>query len=216
MGNCVQTKNSIESLDTAAVYNNSWFMLATQAGDLVKVKKYISMGVDINYQDPKNKNTALMISSNSGDHIMVGVLLDNGACPTVINKHGYTALSFAARNGHLEICRLLLFKFNNWEAHIGNIINGKSIMSYETPLMQAVYWGHRDVVIMLLENGADINARTKYGWTPLDFAKAKNNLEIVFLLTDPQFLDFKTPRRVNNDDDLTSTSVNSTTENIYY
>jgi ankyrin repeat protein len=124
-----------------------------------------------------------MIASNSGDYILVEFLLDNGACPLIRNKSGYTALSYAARNGHIEIGRLLLFKFTNWETKINDMINGKSTNSNETPLMQAVSGGHRDFAILLLDSGANLHDRTKYGWTPLDFAKSKNFMEIVFLLS---------------------------------
>ena len=171
MGNCVEN-----------VYNPS-IILAAQSGDLTTVKKIILMGADINYQDKIKGNTALMVASHSGDYILVGFLLENGACPLIRNNVGYTALSYAARNGHIEIGRLLLLKFYNWSKNINGMVNGKSINSHETPLMQAVVGGYRDFAILLIENGADIHSRTKYGWTALDFAKSKHYMEIVFLLS---------------------------------
>jgi len=216
MGNCFRNKNCIshtknggseteeksDSVDPSFI--NDSFILAVQSGDLIKVSTYISLGADVNYQDPKSKNTGLMIASHSGDHVICEVLLDHGACPFLRNIYGYTAISFAARNGHVDIGRLLLSKSRILQPHplkkttpdgsVASMINGTSTIHHETPLMQAVYGGHRDFIIMLLEKGANPNSRTKYGWTPIEFAKAKGNLNILYLFADPEFLKLNTPR----------------------
>ena len=42
----------------------------------------------------------------------------------------------------------------------------------ETPLHQAVLWGHKDVAELLLANRAEVNAKDNNGWTPLHYAIA--------------------------------------------
>ena len=199
MGNC-QTNNTPILIKQPTVANSS-FLDLIHSGDLLKVKNSISFGSEINYQHPTSGNTALMVSSHAGDYKMVGLLLNYGACPSIKNNTGYNALSYAASNGHVEIGRLLLFKLNNWSSSQkwDDMINGKSTNSNETPLMQAVYGGHRDFVFMLLDYGADVTIQTKYGWTALDFAKSKNLFEIIYLLSEKPFLDFKTPRCAESD-----------------
>lgn len=51
-----------------------------------------------------------------------------------------------------------------------------------TPLHVAVSWGDSAAVRLLLDNGADINARGEYNMTPLHFAVGRNHPEIVALL----------------------------------
>jgi hypothetical protein len=42
--------------------------------------------------------------------------------------------------------------------------------SGSTPLHCACYYGHAEVVKVLLKKGADLHAKTNYGWTPLYYA----------------------------------------------
>jgi Ankyrin repeats (many copies)/Zinc finger, ZZ type len=53
-----------------------------------------------------------------------------------------------------------------------------------TPLHKAAIGGHGEVVILLLENGADINARTTYGVTPLHLASNNGFSGVVSALLD--------------------------------
>lgn len=53
-----------------------------------------------------------------------------------------------------------------------------------TPLMIAVAEGHKDVVRLLIERGANVNARNKLGRTPIMFAARYGYTEIVQLLAD--------------------------------
>ena len=48
-----------------------------------------------------------------------------------------------------------------------------------TPLINASYYGHFEVVKILLEKGADIEARNNYGDTPLICASRYGTLKVV-------------------------------------
>ena len=50
-----------------------------------------------------------------------------------------------------------------------------------TPLHPATYSGHKEVVELLIGNGANVNAKSK-GWTPLDIAIEFEHTEIADLL----------------------------------
>ncbi|MBA7689646.1 hypothetical protein ES703_98154 [subsurface metagenome] len=51
-----------------------------------------------------------------------------------------------------------------------------------TPLHQAAQAGDIDKVRILISEGADVNAKEKYGYTPLLWAKEKGHTEIVEFL----------------------------------
>ncbi|KAF2228066.1 ankyrin repeat-containing domain protein, partial [Elsinoe ampelina] len=51
-----------------------------------------------------------------------------------------------------------------------------------TPLANAVYMGHVEIVRMLLERGADVNVRQKYNITPLMQSAIAGKAELVSLL----------------------------------
>lgn len=192
MGNCI---------DKNYIIHRPNILKEARVGDIAKIKKILLDGGDINYQDLKSGNTALMIATHSGNHMLVSILLENGSCAIKKNNFGYTALSFAARNGHVEIGRMLIYSFNEKKSLKRKGIDSKSKNSNETPLMQAVFGGHRDFVILLLDNGADLYVKTKYGWTALDFPKVNNFQEIIIILSEKlkKEISHRSPRIYNED-----------------
>ena len=60
----------------------------------------------------------------------------------------------------------------------------RRIASGLTPLMQAAYEGHLGVAELLVDKGADVNAKDKVGWTALTCAACEGHLEVVKLLKD--------------------------------
>lgn len=61
-----------------------------------------------------------------------------------------------------------------------DILNAANKEGY-TPLMLAAYYGHEDMAVYLVKNGAVIDGKSKYG-TPIMAATVKNNENIVDLL----------------------------------
>jgi ankyrin repeat protein len=66
----------------------------------------------------------------------------------------------------------------------GANVNAKEPVREQTALMWAVGEKHPDVTRALIEHGADINAATKLGFTPLLFAAREGDLESAKLLLD--------------------------------
>ena len=52
------------------------------------------------------------------------------------------------------------------------------------PICRASYMGYRNIVIILLENGADINMRSSDGRTPFMWAAFKGDLKLIDLLAE--------------------------------
>ena len=78
----------------------------------------------------------------------------------------HTALALAAQHGQLEVVRLLLEAGED-----PNRYNPEGFHAHSTPLHQAVWADHADVVRLLVEHGARLDLRdTVYEGTPLDWA----------------------------------------------
>nr|XP_055074784.1 oxysterol-binding protein-related protein 1 isoform X2 [Misgurnus anguillicaudatus] len=88
-----------------------------------------------------------------------------------------------ARNGNLEGIQKLLMSKIKEEAKIDINCKGKSKSNHGwTPLHLACYFGHKDVVEVLLKAGADANLPNNVGDTPLHKAAFTGRKEVVMLL----------------------------------
>ena len=65
-------------------------------------------------------------------------------------------------------------------------VNWRSFYFLITPLHRAAYYGQKEVVKLLLEKGAIVNAKSKNGDTPLCNAKEKGHRDIAYILMQEQ------------------------------
>ena len=117
----------------------------------------------------------------------VKLLLEKGSDLRARNKYGGTALSFGLLNDKAETVGTLLehgadikkdssFAFGWRDTAMARVLLGHGVSVNEksltgwTPLMYAVGGGHRDVVVFLIEHGADVNVVTDRGVTALSIA----------------------------------------------
>ena len=156
-------------------------MWAAKIGNLDIVKALIAKGADPKkkgaiYTDEKKESyygSFLCAAAGEGHEEIVRYGLevlkipvdDQEINPKDGTENGWTALMWAACNGHKDVCELLISK--------GADVNAKEDKLGATPLMYSAVNGHKDVCELLISKGADVNARDKDGWTPL-MAAAKN------------------------------------------
>ena len=111
--------------------------------------------------------TGLQRAAQTGDVVALKAALAAGARVNAAEVGGPTALLLAAREGQLEVVRLLL--------KAGASPDGRD--SPMTPLAAAAVGGHTPVIQLLLRAGADINAEGRGGLAPLVLAVRFNRLD---------------------------------------
>lgn len=109
----------------------------------------------------------LFSAVKAGDTREVGDLIAQGMEPSSTDAHGYSLLMYAARDGRLDMVRLLLDRQAKVDAR--NFVG-------ETAIMLAAYNGHLETVKTLRERGAALDGD---GWTPLHYAAAQGHLAVV-------------------------------------
>jgi ankyrin repeat protein len=145
---------------------------AAKGGDLEGIKEFLAAGVD-----PDEKTgitfdlTPLSIASTKE---VAELLIDKGADVNAIPKSGLfgTSLDYAIRNKHPEIADLL-------RKHGGK--RGDWFKAGES-IFTAAKAGHIEAVKQHLAAGADVNAKTMRGETPLDWAIKRKHTETADLL----------------------------------
>ncbi len=99
------------------------------------------------------------------------------------DEQGCTPLWIAANEGALKAATVLL----DWNATKVDLPNRHD----ETPLMMAALKGHRDMLLLLITHGAEVN---KQGWTPLHYAATGGHVELMkILLENHAYIDTESP-----------------------
>jgi ankyrin repeat protein len=91
---------------------------------------------------------------------------------TAYSPDGFTALHFTCFFGNTAGARLLIDADADVHAMTRNAMANR-------PLHAATAGGHTEICIMLLQNGAEPNARQHGGWTSLQGASQQGNVELV-------------------------------------
>ena len=162
----------------------------------------LERNVEVNIRD-KDGFTPFLRASESGNANVLRLLLDHNADEHVHNNNGNTALHCAARFGHLDLARILLDHGAEIDArnHLEITIHcastdrqadpWSSLLLDEhlrdrgmTPLHYAATNGPPEVVRLLLERNAEVNAQDNRGFTPFLFASRLGNTDIFRLLLD--------------------------------
>ncbi|VAI27603.1 unnamed protein product [Triticum turgidum subsp. durum] len=134
-------------------------------------------GLDVN-SESKTGVTPMVLAALQGNVEVTRYLLDHGGDPAMPDERGSTPLHNAAAAGHCEAVRLLLSKG----------VNLDPIHYQGTPLHLAAVEDQDQVVMVLLEHGADtgadVNACDYSGPTPFTEAVADGVTDFVKVLLD--------------------------------
>lgn len=106
----------------------------------------------------------------------VEFLLSKGKPVDQVDLAGYTALHYAARNGNVSVCELLLDN--------GSYVGAITRSGLATALHRAASQGHVDIVHLLLRRKADPDVRDSDGFTPLHRAIKEKRILVCKILAD--------------------------------
>ncbi|XP_065056039.1 ankyrin repeat and SAM domain-containing protein 3-like isoform X2 [Rhopilema esculentum] len=153
--------------------NGGWtpLMYAAYVGRDTIVNLLLEAGADVKIGTPKTGTTALMLASACGNESIAYFLLQQGACVNKRDRKGQTALFHAVEGGHINVVKLLL----DCEADI----ESRQSQTHLTPLMVAAIEGHAVIFSMLIEYGADLNAKSQFGETAVSLAHSFGNITII-------------------------------------
>lgn len=145
---------------TERVFNN----------DLHGLRVGLSQGADPNERDEEGR-TPLIHAAIDNRLEVAKLLLDSGAESGAQDDMGNSALHYAAQEYHADMASLLI-------AH-GAKVDAQDIHG-NTPLWRAVFnsRGRGELIMLLLESGADRSHSNKSGKSPLDLAKTIANYNI--------------------------------------
>ena len=138
---------------------------------------------------PKTIEDILWIMAKAGHTQLVAPLMNLSKVtrncihlqPIMMNvkmgRRGMTQLNYCADKGFTtSVNRLLSIRNIN--------VNVKDDVYGATPLHYAAENGHVEIARLLLQNGADVNAKNNYGSTPLHWAAEQDNVDILHLLVE--------------------------------
>ena len=186
--------------------------VAVRNGYEAIVKYLIEHGANIN-TGINSKTTPLYIAARNGYENIVKYLVENGADINKGNNEGITPLFIAKHKNHKNIVEYL-------EKHNSDIINkaneneitslptAKSkkeditLLDLQKQLITAITKNNLSTVKNAVTNGANLNIKDSFGFTPLHIAVQLKNLEIVKYLVDQK-------ANVNSKDNSGNTSLHT-------
>lgn len=155
-------------------YANSYddFFVAIRRDDASAITALVARGFDPNTPDPKGQNGLLMALSEPALNAAQALLDAPKIDVEARNKAGESPLMIAALHGQLDMARELIAK--------GADVNKPGW----TPLHYAATRGHLEIISLLLDNSAYIDAASPNGTTPLMMAASYGTPAAVKLLLD--------------------------------
>ncbi len=186
--------NAVVHLDRRAL------SMIAACGYIDQAEKLLELGADINLPNEGDLGyTPIIEAARDGQPEMVQFLFDNKANLESVDTREGTALIHSCISAHHEVLRLLI--------KLGADVNGKdvdhqtgvhylcryakgwgsytitqTIDGVETELENPRFQEHTDILTILLENGADVNAETTYGYTPLILAAESDAASFIPML----------------------------------
>lgn len=180
--------------------SNDYFWYYFKEGTPEEVQAIINKGFDVNKVNENGKTPLIIAAKWNESSRVIDLLLKAGADGTIECPEGKTAYYYANKNKSLSFSESV---FKLYLAMKGGffylVIHGSPeeiqkaieegsdpnmrIAGNRTALMNAATWNcNPEVIELLIDEGANVNARDDFGGTALREASVGNNAEVVNLL----------------------------------
>ncbi|KAK4750829.1 hypothetical protein SAY87_004311 [Trapa incisa] len=178
---------------------------AAYDGDLYRLKRLVGAGSDPRMTD-YNGRSPLHVSASRGQEKIVSFLIEQGVALDCTDNFGNTPLLEAIKNGHDHVASLLfkagaLLTMDDTGDFLCKIVMRKDVdllkrllahginpsarnYDYRTPLHIAASEGSYLVARLLLESGASILCKDRWGNTPIDDAHLIGDKNLIKLFED--------------------------------
>lgn len=190
-------------IEAANTEGNTALIQASSNGRTAAVEKILGLGADPLHRNRYGRD-ALISASAKGFEEVARLLVARGSDLHAKDSEGWNALSIAAYNGHESVVSLLASQANqemldnalllaafNGNSQViqtllsqGAYINARSPEN-QTPLMIASASGHKDAVVVFLQNQANPYSTDDSGQTAAVIAEEKGYAEIRELILQP-------------------------------
>lgn len=178
----LQKKNEMSALMIAAKNGDiklAMFLISTAAAEgkqkidgTVVIKNNTQLILE---QMDKNENTPLMYAVEFDENIaMIELLLEKGANINHVNGKGWTPFMLSSFGGSVKNVEFLLKRKPDFLEQMDIFEN--------TAIVESARGGNLQVLIFLMEKGANVRHQNKEGKTGLMFAAEKGHVEIVKFL----------------------------------
>jgi ankyrin repeat protein len=158
-------KNERESDDPYRQPGATALHYAAWTGQTESAALLISYGADINLKDDSYNDTPLGWANENHQDTMIDFLISRGAA---------MSMGDAARTGKIELVKAFI-ALDSTQVDLGKETSWR-------PLFSAAGWGHKEVVELLLDHGAEVNGASLFGNTALHSAVGGGYTEIIKLL----------------------------------
>lgn len=185
--------DTVSNSNEVAEFKRTAILTAAANGRENVVKFLLDLGTSVNVECPLGW-TPLHLAAKGGHVNLIRLLLQRGANPRAkSNLHEdppgtprhLTPLMLAAQSGNTLIAKLIL------EAGGKSTINDKE-KNGACALIHSAINGNLELIKLLVENGADVDAKDHNGWTAMKWAIEQGHSDVI------QFLRSKSSPSENN------------------
>ena len=151
---------------------NKWLELLKN-DDYLGIKKYIKSSGDLSETNESGESVLACALRAGCDIETLMLLIESGADIFDFDDEGVSIFDMAVTYDNQEMLLYLIEQGKN--------VNETTRKSGFTALMAAACYGRIEIAQILLDNGADTNAKDSKGFTAVDFARKMNKKSILSL-----------------------------------